>query len=356
MSETTRVVIPYESMDPLAIGATDDESKKHRDTLEVDIPRPASSRSSSPTSRRRSATRPRRTCGARSADERADVRRAPAGQASVAVVIDNQFRPTPSSKLLPAVFDAIDAAGVTDVRVCCANGKVFPMSESDTEQKVGRENLARMEERLVVLAERPAEPRRVHVRRRVVRWHAVWLLNEVASADLKITIGQAQANHWGAGGGGKLIPGRRLGRDRRVEPLRVRHLAADALRRVRRPDALGHRRGRVDVRARLHDERAPRHARARDRRDLRLHPEAHREAIRRFNEIYAYESFVPEHGQADIAICGVFAPTDHLFFHTGWGCMSADLVVKDGARSSTRAPRPASRPRSATSGASRSWT
>ena len=38
MSETTRVVVPYESMDPLAIGATDDESKKHRDTLEVEVP------------------------------------------------------------------------------------------------------------------------------------------------------------------------------------------------------------------------------------------------------------------------------------------------------------------------------
>ena len=60
------------------------------------------------------------------------------------------------------------------------------------------------------------------------------------------------------------------------------------------------------------------------------HPEAHREAIRRFNAIYAYESWVEEKGQADIVICGVFAPTDHLFFHTGWGCMSADLVVKDG--------------------------
>jgi nickel-dependent lactate racemase len=68
-----------------------------------------------------------------------------AGRGSVAVVIDNQFRPTPSSKLLPAIFDAIDAAGITDVRVCCANGKVFPMSESDTEQKIGSENLARME-------------------------------------------------------------------------------------------------------------------------------------------------------------------------------------------------------------------
>jgi nickel-dependent lactate racemase len=57
------------------------------------------------------------------------------------------------------------------------------------------------------------------------------------------------------------------------------------------------------------------------------HPDAHRKAIERFNEIYAYEH---PGTQADIANCGVFAPTDHLFFHTGWGCMSADFVVKDG--------------------------
>jgi nickel-dependent lactate racemase len=56
------------------------------------------------------------------------------------------------------------------------------------------------------------------------------------------------------------------------------------------------------------------------------HPEAHREAIQRFNAVYTYE----HPGPADIAICGVFAPTDHLFFHTGWGCMSADLVVREG--------------------------
>jgi nickel-dependent lactate racemase len=70
------------------------------------------------------------------------------------------------------------------------------------------------------------------------------------------------------------------------------------------------------------------------------HPEAHREAIRRFNDIYAYDSFVPEHGQVDIAICGVFAPTDHLFFHTGWGCMSADLVVRDGGTIIYTSPSP----------------
>src|SRR5215210_8444854 len=55
------------------------------------------------------------------------------------------------------------------------------------------------------------------------------------------------------------------------------------------------------------------------------HPQAHRRAIERFNDVYAYENPVAEKGRADIAICGVFAPTDHLFFHTGWGCMSADM-------------------------------
>jgi nickel-dependent lactate racemase len=60
------------------------------------------------------------------------------------------------------------------------------------------------------------------------------------------------------------------------------------------------------------------------------HPSSHRLAIERFNDIYAYENPVQDKGQADIAICGVFAPTDHLFFHTGWGCMSADFVLKDG--------------------------
>ena len=146
MSATTRVVIPYESMDPLAIGATDDESKKHRDTLELEIP----------TANLIADVRPDEpspvgdaTAAARVALER-PVDGPPfsaviSGASSIAVIIDNQFRPTPSSKLLPPVFDAIEAAGITDVRVVCANGKVFPMSESDMEQKLGPTNLARME-------------------------------------------------------------------------------------------------------------------------------------------------------------------------------------------------------------------
>ena len=189
-------------------------------------------------------------------------------------MIDNQFRPTPSSKLLPAVFDAIDAAGVTDVRVCCANGKVFPMSESDTEQKVGRENLARMERNGWSFSQNDPQNADAYTYVGVSSGGTpVWLLNEVARRELKITIGQAQANHWGAGGGGKLIlPG--VVSDETVESNHCAFVTSPQTHygAYCRPDALRHRRGRVDVRARLHDERPARHARPRDRRRLRLAP------------------------------------------------------------------------------------
>jgi nickel-dependent lactate racemase len=333
MSQTTRVVIPYESMDPLAIGATDDESKKHRDTLEIEIPtanliadvRPDEPPPvGDPTEAARVAlTQP---VGGPTFAQLVD------GASSVAVVIDNQFRPTPSSKLLPAVFDVLEAAGVGDVRVCCANGKVFPMSESDTEQKLGRENLARMERNGWPFSQNDPQNAERYVFVGVSSGGTpVWLLREVATAGVTITIGQAQANHWGAGGGGKLIlPG--VVSDETIES---NHCAFVTSPQTHYGAYCGPMRSDIDEVASMcgldctMNVILDTHGRVADV-IFGSHPEAHREAIRRFNAVYAYDSFVPEHGQADIAICGVFAPTDHLFFHTGWGCMSADLVVRDG--------------------------
>jgi hypothetical protein len=39
MSDVFRATIPYESLDPLTIGAAGDESKVYRDVLELEIPR-----------------------------------------------------------------------------------------------------------------------------------------------------------------------------------------------------------------------------------------------------------------------------------------------------------------------------
>lgn len=329
MADTYRAVIPYESLDPLTIGSTDDESKVYRDTLELDIPQanllaaifPDEPPPVSDTTEAARQALESPFAGPRFSELLA-------GASSVAIVIDNQFRPTPQSKLLPAVLDAVEAAGITDAIVICANGKVFPMSESDTEMKIGKDNLARMERLGIPFLQN--EPRN-HEQYTYVgvssRGTPVWLHTEVAKRDVKITLGQAQANHWGAGGGGKLIlPG--VVSDETIES---NHAAFVPSPQTHYGAYAGPMRSDIDEVATMCELTCTMnvlldtHGRVIDC-IFGAHPEAHREAIRRFNAIYTFE----HPGPADIAICGVFAPTDHLFFHTGWGCMSADLVVKEG--------------------------
>ncbi len=324
-----KAVIPYESLDPLTIGAADDESKVSRETLSLDIPDANLLAAIYP---EEPEPVPNATEAARYALEHPvaghTFSRLLEGATKVALVIDNQFRPTPQSKLLPAVLDAVEAAGKPAV-VVCANGKVFPMSESDIEQKIGRDNLARMERLGIEFFQN--DPRNEDMYTYIgvsSRGTPVWLHKEVAACDLKITIGQAQSNHWGAGGGGKLIlPG--VVSDETIEsnhcafvPSPQTHYGAYAGPMRSDIDEVATMCGLqctmnviLDTRGRVIDVY------------FGSHPDAHRLAIERFNEIYAYEH---PGDRADIAICGVFAPTDHLFFHTGWGCMSADFVVKDG--------------------------
>jgi nickel-dependent lactate racemase len=331
--------IPFESLDPLTIGASGDDSKLNRDELELEIP----------DANILAAVYPDEPEPVGDATEAArEALESPvtgprfsellAGKQRLAIVIDNQFRPTPQSKLLPAVFDAVEAAGVEAV-VVCANGKVFPMSESDIEQKIGPENLARMERMGIEFFQN--EPRNAEMYEYVgvsSRGTPVWLHKEVARCDVKLTIGQAQSNHWGAGGGGKLIlPG--VVADETIES---NHCAFVPSPQTHYGAYAGPMRSDIDEVATMCGLDVTMNV-ILDTRGRVLeavygsHPLAHRRAIERFNELYTYER--PD-GQADIAICGVFAPTDHLFFHTGWGCMSADFVLRDGGTIIYTSPSP----------------
>ena len=331
--------IPFESLDPLTIGASGDDSKLNRDELELEIPDANILAAVYPdepepigdaTQAAREALESPVT-GPRFSELLA-------GKQRLAIVIDNQFRPTPQSKLLPAVFDAVEAAGVEAV-VVCANGKVFPMSESDIEQKIGPENLARMERMGIEFFQN--EPRNAEMYEYVgvsSRGTPVWLHKEVARCDVKLTIGQAQSNHWGAGGGGKLIlPG--VVSDETIES---NHCAFVPSPQTHYGAYAGPMRSDIDEVATMCGLDVTMNV-ILDTRGRVLeavygsHPLAHRRAIERFNELYTYER--PD-GQADIAICGVFAPTDHLFFHTGWGCMSADFVLRDGGTIIYTSPSP----------------
>src|SRR2546428_3023112 len=320
--------IPYESLDPLTIGSADDESKVYRDELELEVP----------AANHLAAIYPDEPDFLRNATAAAaEALESPVagprfseligGGKSVAVVIDNQFRPTPQSKLLPAVLDALEAAGTSDACVVCANGKVFPMSESDIAMKVGQENLARMERLGIPFFQN--EPRNAEAYTYVgvsSRGTPVWLHREVARRDVTITIGQAQANHWGAGGGGKLIlPG--VVSDETIES---NHCAFVPSPQTHYGAYAGPMRSDIDEVATMCGLDCTMNV-VLDTRGRVIeciygaHPDAHRAAIERFNEIYAYEH---PGDQADIAVCGVFAPTDHPFFPTGWGARSPDFLLK----------------------------
>ena len=174
MSETTRVVVPYESMDPLAIGATDDESKKHRDTLEVDVPTASllavvqpdePGPVGDPTEAARAALA--------AAGRRPDVRGAPR-RARERRGRDRQ--PVPADAVLEAA-----AGGLRRDRRSRDHRRprVLRQREGLPDVRVGhraegrpREPGPHGAERLVVLAERPAERGRVHVRGRLLRGDA----------------------------------------------------------------------------------------------------------------------------------------------------------------------------------------
>jgi nickel-dependent lactate racemase len=339
MADGYRAVIPYESLDPLTIGASGDDEKVFRETLELEIPQANLLAAIYPDEPEPVADA---TDAARVALESpvAGPRFSEllAGKRRVAIVIDNQFRPTPQSKLLPPVFDAVEAAGLEAV-VVCANGKVFPMSDADIEQKIGRQNLERME-RLGIdfFQNEPRNPEMYEYVGVSSRGTPVWLHKEVAKCDVTLTIGQAQSNHWGAGGGGKLIcPG--VVSDETIES---NHCAFVPSPQTHYGAYAGPMRSDIDEVATMCGLDVTMNAILDTRgRVVEViygsHPQAHRHAIERFNAIYTYEH---PGEQADIAVCGVFAPTDHLFFHTGWGCMSADFVLRDGGTIIYASPSP----------------
>ena len=331
MGDRVSVKIPYESLDPLTIGSCEDPSKVYRDEIEVEIPKKnlwASIKPDEPPAIKDVSAEVAHHLENPTSGPKFSQLIGP--DKSLAIIIDNQFRPTPASKILPAIFDTIEKNGIKDARVICANGKVFPMSERDTELKIGKDNLARMEKLGIPFFQNddPRNPDMYTFKGVTSRGTPVWLHNEVEKSDVKISIGQAQSNHWGYGGGGKLIlPG--VVSDETIES---NHSAF-----VMSPDThygamAGPMRSDIDETATLCDLTCTLNS-VLDTQgavcymNFGPHPSAHRLAIEKFNSIYAYER--PEGGPADIAICGVFAPTDHLFFHTGWGCMSADLVLKD---------------------------
>ena len=249
MTETYRAIIPYESLDPLTIGASGDDEKVNRDQLELEIPSP-------------------NLLAAIYPDEPAPVANATEAARDCARVTRRRPSPLGASRLRGERrrSSSTTSSGRRPSRSCCPPsstrskrpGSRTPASSARTARSFRCPS--RTSSRRSVPRTSPGwsgcgipffqnEPRNAEAYTYVgvsSRGTPVWLHTEVAKRDVKITIGQAQANHWGAGGGGKLIlPG--VVSDETIESNHCNLVPspADPLRRVRRA-----RCGRTSTRSR----------------------------------------------------------------------------------------------------------
>ena len=102
---TVRVTIPYESLDPLTIGSCDDPSAVYREEISIDIPERnlwAWIRPKEPPAIQDVTAAAARALEQPFSGPRFSQLIGP--DRSFCIIIDNQFRPKPAAKLLPASF------------------------------------------------------------------------------------------------------------------------------------------------------------------------------------------------------------------------------------------------------------
>lgn len=121
----------------------------------------------------------------------------------VAVICDDWGRPTPASRVLPAVLSAVEAAGArtSDVTVLTGSGVHLPMSDEDLTRKVG--SWVRSRYRCV---SHDAVQHEMTYMGTSTRGTPVWINSLVAQADFRIAVGRIgpHITH-GYEGGAKMI-------------------------------------------------------------------------------------------------------------------------------------------------------
>jgi len=255
----------------------------------------------------------------------------------ITIIIDNQFRPTPTHKILPPILDVIEDKK-SQTSLIIASGSVPPPSLKEIENKIGSKTLERIGIENIYVNE--SRKREKYVFRGITSHGTpVWVHRVVALADVVIGIGMVQAEPFaGYGGGGKLIlPGvssydtieanHRLVISPDVYPGNpdniVRH-DIDEAADMGKLDFL------IDVVMNVRGEVAAVFS--------GYHRAVFKQAVKYYDNIYKVK--VPTREKVHVAISGTFWPTDHLYFHTGWTVNNLDLIVKDGGTIIHASPAP----------------
>jgi nickel-dependent lactate racemase len=247
------------------------------------------------------------------------------GGKKITFMTENQFRAAPARDILPGLVEKAKQAGC-DISIIIGCGKVPPLTPEEIEEKLGADLAKSGIPIFCNDVSKPEDYRYVGVTNAGT---PVFIHRAVADAEVTVSISTTQATLWGYGGSGMINPA--VAGNETIETNHVMALAPDCIP------------GNNDCRIQLDKYEALELCKVSmgvnlivDNKNQVIYlnagspVESHKEAVRRYNEIYEFSAPQLNRGKADIAITGSSAPTNHLFFHTGWAVVNCDPVVRDG--------------------------
>ena len=241
----------------------------------------------------------------------------------VVFITENQFRQAPAEKMLPGLVAAAKKAG-SHVSVVIANGKVPVLSAEEIALRVGADIVA---QGIPVICNDVSKPENYRFLGVTSSGIPLWVLSTVLEADVSITISTTQATLWGYGGSGMVIPG--VAGNETVEMNHIMSLAPDCVpgnneckMQTDKYQALEMAGITMGINVIVSNAFEVVHVNA------GTPVPSHKAAIKEYDRYYRFT--VPGGEKADIAIVGTTAPTNHLFFHTGWAGVNVAPIVKKG--------------------------
>ncbi len=243
----------------------------------------------------------------------------------VVIITENQFRAAPAHQILPPILKAIRSLGA-EVKIVIGNGKVPPLSPEEIQHKLGKDVVS---SGMAIECNDVSKPENYVFAGTTSRGVPLFVLRSVAQADVRVTISTTQATLWGYGGSGMIIPA--VSGNETIEMNHMFSLPRDC-----RP-------GNNDCHIQQDKYEAARLVGI----DMGVHVivnnqfqvtyigagdfvKAHQAAIQAYDQVYRFSATPFAGAPADIVVTGSSAPTDHLFFHTGWAVVNCDPICKDG--------------------------
>ena len=243
----------------------------------------------------------------------------------VVIITENQFRAAPAHLVLPPILQTIRAAGAEPL-IVIGTAKVPPPSPPEIEHMLGKKV---KDSGIPIVCNDVTKPENYLYLGTTTRGIPLFVLRQVAEADVKITISTTQATLWGYGGSGMIIPA--VCGNETTEWNHIFALSTDC-----RP-------GNNECHIQHDKYEAARMVGI----DMGIHiiagthfqvlyvgagdfVEAHKAAVKAYDDLYRFKASQFKGAPADIVITGSNSVTDHLFFHTCWAVMNCDPICKDG--------------------------